>query len=247
MVSWPLASIDDSQPQPANNSSSADSVHQSSKMVFSTIYFRITQLGITIALILSIVGGTSSISSTGVYNVQTTSKAGILLYIVCYLALALMALLTLRNTFYLTSGETRIMWAVFVALPLLLVRLIYSLLVIFDHKQRYSLIDGSALIHALMAVVEEMLIILIYLGVGWTLTPSTVPKTPTRPLQGRLAKGVRVANTGPNVSHGRRRGPIHALVGMAVEGAQEMRNNRNNQNNGGNGGYGSHQRNGDPV
>jgi hypothetical protein len=213
-------------------------------MVFSTIYFRITQLGITIALILSIVGGTSSISSTGV---QTTSKAGILLYIVCYLALALMALLTLRNTFYLTSGETRIMWAVFVALPLLLVRLIYSLLVIFDHKQRYSLIDGSALIHALMAVVEEMLIILIYLGVGWTLTPSTVPKTPRRPLQGRLAKGVRVANTGPNVSHGRRRGPIHALVGMAVEGAQEMRNNRNNQNDGGNGGYGSHQRNGDPV
>lgn len=216
-------------------------------MSFSTIYFRMTQLGITIALILSIVGGTSSISSTGVYAVQTTSKAGILLYIVCYLALALMALFTLRNTFYLTSGETRIMWAVFVALPLLLVRLIYSLLVTFDHEQRYSLIDGSALIHALMAVVEEMLIILIYLGVGWTLTPSTVPKTPTRPLQGRLAKG---ANTGPNVSHGRRRGPIHTLVGMAVEGAQEMRNNRNNQNdggNGGNGGYGSHQQNVDSL
>jgi hypothetical protein len=146
MVSCPLSSIDGSQPQPANKNSSANSVHQSSKMVFSTIYFRITQLGITIALILSIVGGTSSISSTGVYNVQTTSKASILLYIVCYLALALMALLTLRNTFYLTSGETRIMWAVFVALPLLLVRLIYSLLVTFDHKQRYSLIDGSALI-----------------------------------------------------------------------------------------------------
>lgn len=216
-------------------------------MVFSTIYFRATQLGITIALILSIVGGTSSISSTGVYAVQPTSKAGILLYIVCYLALALMALLTIRNTFYLTSGETRIMWAMFVALPLLLVRLIYSLLVIFDHRRRYSLIDGSALIHALMAVVEEMLIILIYLGIGWTLTPSTVPKASARPLQGRLAKGVRVANSGPNVGHGRRRGPIHTLVGMAVEGAQEVRNSRNDQNGVDNSGYGNHQRNGDSV
>jgi hypothetical protein len=34
------------------------------------------------------------------------------------------------------------------------------------HKQRYSLIEGLALIHALMAVVEEIIIILIYLGVG---------------------------------------------------------------------------------
>jgi lysylphosphatidylglycerol synthetase-like protein (DUF2156 family) len=246
MVSWPIVSINVSRKQHANTKLSADSVHQSSRMVFSTIYFRITQLGITIALILSIVGGTSSISSTGVYKVQTMSKAGILLYIVCYLALALMALLTLRNTFYLTSGETRIMWAVFVALPLLLVRLVYSLLLIFDHKQRYSLVNGSALIHALMAVVEEMLIILIYLGVGWTLTPTAVPKTPT-PLPGRLAKGVRVPNSGPNVSHGRRRGPIHTLVGMAVEGAQEMRNNRSDQAAVNNGGYGNHQRHGDAV
>jgi hypothetical protein len=219
-------------------------------MVFSTVFLRVTQLGITIALILSIVGGTSSISSTGVYKVQTTSKAGILLYIVCYLALGLMALLTLMNTFYLTSGETRIMWAVFIAMPLLLVRLIYSLLVIFDHSQRFSLISGSALIHALMAVVEEMLIILIYLGVGWTVVPSTVPKAPTTSLTGRLAKGVRRANTGPNTTHsrhGRRRGPIHTLVGMAVEGAQEMRNNRNDQTDVDSGSRRDHQRNGDSV
>jgi hypothetical protein len=222
-------------------------MHQSSRMAFSTVYLRVIQLGITIALILSIVGGTSSISSTGVYTVQTTSKAGILLYIVCYLALGLMALLTLRNTSYLASGETRIMWAVFIAMPLLLVRLIYSLLVIFDHNRRFSLISGSALIHALMAVVEEMLIILIYLGVGWTLVPSTVPKTPTRPLNGRLTKGVRAVNTGPNVSHGRRRGPIHTLVGMAVEGAQEMRNNRNDQDNVDSRGHNNYPRNGETV
>ena len=219
-------------------------------MVFSTVFLRVTQLGITIALILSIAGGTSSISPTGVYKVQTTSKAGIILYIVCYLALCLMALLTLRNTFYLTSEGTRIMWAVFIAMPLLLVRLIYSLLVIFDHSQRFSLISGSALIHALMAVVEEMLIILIYLGVGWTVVPSTVLKAPTTPLNGRLAKGVRGANTGPNATHsrhGRRRGPIHTLVGMAVEGAQEMRNNRNDQANVDSGSRRDHQRNGDAV
>jgi hypothetical protein len=193
------------------------------------------------------VGGTNSVSSTGVYNVQTTSKAGILLYVVCYLALVLMALLTLRYSSYLTSAEIRIMWAVFFAMPLLLVRLIYSLLVIFDHSQRYSLISGSALIHALMAVVEEMLIILIYLGVGLTLAPSIVPKAPSRPLNSRLAKRVRVANTDPNTTRGRRRGPIHTLVGMAVEGAQEMRNHKIDQDHIDNSDHRNHQRNGDSV
>ena len=188
-------------------------------MAFSTLYFHATQLGITIALILSIVGGTSSISSTGVYKVQPTSKAGIFLYIVCYIALGIMALLTLRHNFYPTSSEVRIMWAVFIALPLLLVRLIYSLLVTFDHSQRFSLVDGSALIHALMAVVEEMLIILVCLGVGCTLVPSAVPKTPTIPLQGRPTKRGGGMNVEPHRTSSQRQRLIHTLVGMAVERA----------------------------
>jgi hypothetical protein len=188
----------------------------------------VTQLGITVGLILSIVGGTSSVSSSGVYDAQETSKAGIILYIVCYIAIGATALLTLINSCYLTTEESRIAWAVIIAMPLISVRLIYSLLVTFDHSHQFNILSGSALIHALMAVLEEMLIVLIYLGIGWTLAPGVVPKTLGTPLGSRPVRGNMLVGTDRNDVSGRRRGPIHSLIGMAVESTHNGRSNNNN-------------------
>jgi hypothetical protein len=153
-----------------------------------------------------------------VYDSRGTSEAGIILYIVCYIALGATVLITLINSFYLTSEENRIAWAVIIAMPLILVRLIYSLLVTFDHSHQFNLLSGSALIHALMAVLEEMLTVLIYLGIGWTLAPGAVTKTLETPLE----------STDRNGASGRRRGPIHSLIGMAVRSAHNGRSNDNN-------------------
>jgi hypothetical protein len=208
-----------------------DSANRSSRIVFSSIYFRVTQLGITVGLILSIVGGTSSVSSSGVYDSQGTSKAGVILYIVCYIAIGATALLTLINSCYLTTEESRIAWAVIIAMPLISVRLIYSLLITFDHSHQFNILSGSALIHALMAVLEEMLTVLIYLGIGWTLAPSAVAKTLAIPLESRPGRGNMSVGADRNGVSGRRRGPVHSLIGMAVGSAQNGRSNNNNNNN----------------
>jgi hypothetical protein len=188
----------------------------------------VTQLGITVGLILSIAGGTSSVSSSGVYDSQGTSKAGVILYIVCYIAIGATALLTLINSCYLTTEESRIAWAVIIAMPLISVRLIYSLLITFDHSHQFNILSGSALIHALMAVLKEMLIVLIYLGIGWTLAPGVVLKTLGTPLGSRPVRGNMLVGTDRNDVSGWRRGPMHSLIGMAVESAQNGRSNNNN-------------------
>ncbi|KAK5716597.1 hypothetical protein LTR15_009488 [Elasticomyces elasticus] len=212
----------------------ADSINQSSRTVFSAMHFRIIQLCILIGLILSIAGGTSSVSSTGVYKSQTTSKAGIALYLVCFLALCIVTMITLKNSSYLMAGENRLIWAVIIAMPLILIRLIYSLLIVFHHSHTFSLINGSALVHALMAVVEEMLVVLMYLGVGWSLsTDSATMKAPgpiaSRPWKGSgAATGGGAMGVGRRGNGGRRQGPIHALVGMAVSGAQNRGGNDRN-------------------
>ncbi|TKA63640.1 hypothetical protein B0A55_11093 [Friedmanniomyces simplex] len=199
----------------------ADAINQNSKTVFSALHFRLIQLAITLGLILSIVGGTNSITPTGQYKVQATSEAGIVLYMLCYMALGAVSIITLTNISYLTSGESRLMWAVIVAMPLILVRLIFSLLVIFHHSHTFSLVAGSALVHALMAVVEEMLVVFVYLGVGWTLATGAAARSIERPITSRPWKGNGTAGAGRRGNGGRRQGPIHGLVGMAVSAAQK--------------------------
>lgn len=58
------------------------------------------------------------------------------------------------------------MLAVLVALPLIAVRLIYSILTVFLHNHDFSIIHGSVAIWAVMAVLEEIVVVLVYVTVG---------------------------------------------------------------------------------
>lgn len=115
------------------------------------------------------------------------------------------------------TASKRIMWAIILSLPLILVRLLFSLLVVFHHSYDFNAVTGSVVIWALMAVMEEIIVVLIYLFVGWT--SDAAPLVAQGPAANQQWKG--------NSSHGgggmggrMRRGPIHGLVGMAVAKAQ---------------------------
>ena len=190
------------------------------------LQFRITQLVISLGLVLSIVGGTNSVSPTGTFTVQTTSKVGVLLYIIAFAILALMAILIIPKFANTQLGEKRLALAVIIALPFILVRIIYSLLAVFLHNQDFSLINGSVTILVVMAVLEEFLVVIIYLVVGWT--ANALPATQRGPLTKRQWKGpLNPAQNGggrqsmAGRSGGGRQGPIHTLVGMAVAAASD--------------------------
>lgn len=192
----------------------AESINQHSSIFLHALHFRAVQLVITIGLILSIVGGTSSISSTGVYTTQTSSKVGVVLFIVSYVALFLIAALT---TFHLSSasaGEKRLDFAVVLALPFILVRLAYSALAVFSHHHEFKLIGGSVAIMAIMSVLMEFIVVFIYLLVGWKTEASPVARqgpTATRLWKGQLTGAAKGAG-----ARRQRQRPIRGLIGLAI-------------------------------
>lgn len=152
---------------------------------------------------------------------QTTSKGGIILYIVAYVALALTALLTSSKLSHAESGEKRLLLAVVLALPFIFVRLVYSTLAVLAHIHQFSLLTGSVAVFAIMAVAMEFAVIVIYLVVGWKI--SVIHASQCGPIMSRPWKGnLDGAIPRPGARGGRRQGPIHGLVRAAVSAAQQQ-------------------------
>jgi hypothetical protein len=207
---------------------SADAINKTSKGVFSVIHFRLLQLLITIALILCIVGGTSSTSSTGAYQVQTETKIGVILYLIAFTALCLVTLVAKSKLLNAPKSENRLAWAVIMALPLIAVRLLYSVISVFTHDKHFNLLTGSVIIHVFMAILEEILIVCIYLAFGWKteiLAAASRGPIANRPWKGNLA-GAGAAQHGNGNGRGRRQGPIHQLVGAGMAAVQERSQQR---------------------
>lgn len=161
--------------------------------LFSTKQFRFVQVLITVGLILSIVGGTSgSSSNNGQVTVPGTSKAGIILYLVAFVGLTFFLLVSssYRNT--VPTQERRSAVAVAIAWPFILTRLIYSVLAVFLHNSTFSIIGGSVAVHVALAVVEEFLVVIDYLILGFSLRrlePEQQGTLANRAWKGRRTRG----------------------------------------------------------
>ena len=124
-------------------------------------------------IILSIIGGVDSgndYSKTGRYVPQTLTKVGLGLFIASFVAILATTIILSKSISHAEPGEKRVLLAVAVSLPLLLVRLIYAS--IYDYKKnstKFSSLNGSVTILLCMALLEEIAILLVYEGVGLTL------------------------------------------------------------------------------
>jgi hypothetical protein len=136
-----------------------------------TKHFRVLQLLMTVGLILSIAGGTSgTVQPDGTVTVATTSKAGIALYIVAYVGILLVYLVSVRRTYVVPNQERRVPVAIFFALPFVLVRLIYAACSVFLHSHLFNVVTGNVVVSVFMAVIEEFIVVAIYLAVGFLVT-----------------------------------------------------------------------------
>ena len=124
---------------------------------------------ILLALILSIVGGTriSSSDSSNFSSGETFEKAGVIIFLISYLAIVGFAILTTAEFSNLPRGEKRILYAVLASLPLLAVRLLYSLLADFEDNHTFNIVDGNATVQLCMAIIEEFIITFFFLVSGF--------------------------------------------------------------------------------
>jgi hypothetical protein len=126
---------------------------------------------ITVGLILSIAGGTSgTVQPDGTIKVATTSKAGIALYIVAYVGIILIYLISFSKTSIVPNQERRVSVAIIFALPFVLVRLIYSACSVFLHSHLFNIVNGNLALRVAMAVIEEFIVVAIYIVLGFMVT-----------------------------------------------------------------------------
>lgn len=121
-----------------------------------------------LALVLSIVGGTriSSSDTSKHSSGETFEKAGIIIFLISYLAIVAFAVLTAVESRDLPWGEKRILYAVLASLPLLAVRLLYSLLADFKDDSTFNIINGNATVQLCMAIIEEFIVTFFFLVAG---------------------------------------------------------------------------------
>jgi hypothetical protein len=136
--------------------------------IFSFVVLKIVQTPAGIALVLCIIGATSTNTPKDV-DKQTTVQAGIAIYLVVYILLVLLtagAGLAYRMT---GRGEKKLLIIVALSLPILLVRVIYSMLSVFSHDNSFNPMTGSTTAQLFLSVIEEMIIVLMYIWAGLTI------------------------------------------------------------------------------
>ncbi|CAK7265617.1 hypothetical protein SEPCBS57363_001674 [Sporothrix epigloea] len=148
----------------------------------NTRVLRLLQLVIVVGLLLSIVGGVNTGNQVAKelgngspisYKVASESKAGTALMVLGYALLVLSAMALLFRIGNIPLGEKRLLIAVFVALPFVFVRLLYSILSIFDTSNtNFHQFGGStdAGYYVLgMCTAMEIITVIIFEAVGLTL------------------------------------------------------------------------------
>ncbi|KUJ18921.1 uncharacterized protein LY89DRAFT_582774 [Mollisia scopiformis] len=131
---------------------------------------QIAALPTMIALALAIIGGTDEADSdaSDISNGKKYMKIAVIMFFCIYLLLCALTVITMTDVGNAPRGEKRIYIAVLAALPLLAVRLLYSILAAFVNNNDFSIFGGKPLIQLFMAIIEEFVIVLFYTLVGLT-------------------------------------------------------------------------------
>ncbi|KAF7562676.1 hypothetical protein G7046_g1436 [Stylonectria norvegica] len=161
-----------------------DSINRQ-RLVVKDIFQRAVHILMLVALILLIVGGTSStytiVNGKPKITYNSESKAGAALMIVVMLVVYYETFLAIKNKSYVEQGENRIIIAVLASLPFVTVRLAYTCVIIFANKSQNKWLYLGA------GVIMEMFVILICCVVGFSLDKarpvSDAPATNGKPQQ----------------------------------------------------------------
>ncbi|ODM18615.1 hypothetical protein SI65_05232 [Aspergillus cristatus] len=90
------------------------------------------------------------------------TKASLVLFLVAWLGLGILLLLVGARFSSIEAGEHRLLFAVGVSMPLILIRLVYSYLSVFEQRRDFNMFTGNVTIMLVMVVLEQI-------GVSWGL------------------------------------------------------------------------------
>ncbi|KAH6724202.1 hypothetical protein BKA61DRAFT_462767 [Leptodontidium sp. MPI-SDFR-AT-0119] len=155
-----------------------DSIHQTHDNKLHPAILKIVQLVILVGLILGIVGGINAsddyikalkAGSTAGYRPGALNKVGTALFVVSYAAIVAFTIAISFSTPHAQPGEKRLLYAVAISLPFLLIRLIYSCISTFTHDPKFNLLTGDQTVLLCMAYLMEICVVLSFEVIGLSL------------------------------------------------------------------------------
>jgi chromate transport protein ChrA len=136
--------------------------------------FRYPGLLSLIGLGLGIKGGVVASYSSNPFDINAYSKAAIIIFIAVYLVVIAILVLLIMRVSQVKKGERRLLIVVTVCSPFIAARLLYALLSDFAESHLFNSTFGNLTIYLCMAVIEEIIVVIICVAVGFTL--DVVPK-----------------------------------------------------------------------
>lgn len=136
--------------------------------LFSLYLVRLIQIPALVALILCIVGATSTDDPATIYS-ETTLQVGVILFAVVLVALMLLSAAAAIGYRKTGRGERQLVIALCVSLPLLMIRVIYSIVSCFGSHAPGSILASATkgeFLQIFLANIEEMAVTVIYICAG---------------------------------------------------------------------------------
>lgn len=120
-----------------------------------------------VALALTIVGGIdlSSARPSPHPSGKQFARAGVSIFMAVFLLYVLVCLITAIKA-NVAHGEKCILVGVLAAIPFLFIRILYAVLAVSRDKGKFTLLNGSATTQLGMGIIQEMVVVLVYVGVG---------------------------------------------------------------------------------
>ena len=154
------------------------SINKNKATIIHPRQMKLIQIIVTVGLILGIVGGTqSSGSNTSQISSGTLNKVGLGLFLAAYVLIVLTTIILSFSISHAEPGEKRILLALALALPFILVRLINGILSVFGNDSDFNPLIGNVTILLCTSVLMEFAAVIIFEAVGLTLQKA-VPIVP---------------------------------------------------------------------
>jgi hypothetical protein len=125
-----------------------DSIHKTYNTFLRSWMLHIIEVVVTVGLILGIVGGVDAgnsfeTSANHIFHPGPLSKAGSIMLITCYVIIVVITALISIFRSQIEPGEKRLFLAVVLALPFLLVRLIYTGFSTFSYNFKFNILTAT--------------------------------------------------------------------------------------------------------
>ncbi|GME64905.1 hypothetical protein GTA08_BOTSDO06402 [Neofusicoccum parvum] len=148
------------------------SINKTRATIVTPRHVRLVQLLNTVGLGLAIGGGVqagNAVGDGGALVAPTITKVAVALFIASFACIVGVAVLVWPSVGYAEAGEKRLLVAVAVTAPFLLVRIVYTGVSVFHRTTAFNPVTGNVWVLFGMAFVMELVIVIVFEGVGLTL------------------------------------------------------------------------------